>query len=172
MPMPRKPDPKKHCKACGARMFRKRLPSGDLEAMFHFMRRRFCDQACMGEGTRRKTVGKQAHMWRARKHRKPACERCGRKRGLHVHHKDRDWTNDDATNLETLCNRCHGRLHWEEDQRRENRRRRMLVPIDAVNDLAAAVERLPKGTRGEFRRLVLRLRGAVATATPATGFDF
>lgn len=34
-----------------------------------------------------------------------------RKDGLHIHHIDRDTTNDDPLNLVTLCNFCHARAH-------------------------------------------------------------
>lgn len=47
MPMPRKPDPLKHCEHCGILLARKRFKSGVLESLLHFGRRKFCDQKCM-----------------------------------------------------------------------------------------------------------------------------
>jgi hypothetical protein len=44
---------------------------------------------------------------RARWHRKPECEACGSKSQLQVHHIDRDTSNNDETNLRTLCIKCH-----------------------------------------------------------------
>lgn len=45
-----------------------------------------------------------------------ACQRCGRSKGLfgwrlHVHHKDENRQNNDLSNLEVLCPRCHMREH-------------------------------------------------------------
>lgn len=49
------------------------------------------------------------------KHRKTRCEVCGRKRTSHrnldVHHKDEDRSNNDPSNLQTLCWSCHTKLH-------------------------------------------------------------
>ncbi len=39
------------------------------------------------------------------------CVICERNEGLHIHHIDRDLTNDDTSNLVTLCNFCHARAH-------------------------------------------------------------
>ena len=39
------------------------------------------------------------------------CERCGSTYYLLVHHKDRDRSNNDPENLETLCKSCHQREH-------------------------------------------------------------
>jgi hypothetical protein len=41
------------------------------------------------------------------------CIICDREDGLHVHHIDSDKTNDDDSNLVTLCNFCHARAHIE-----------------------------------------------------------
>lgn len=41
------------------------------------------------------------------------CVICSVGDGLHVHHVDRDTTNDDLSNLVTLCNGCHARAHAE-----------------------------------------------------------
>lgn len=47
--------------------------------------------------------------------RKTACERCGSKNRLRVHHKDRNPKNNhDHNNLETLCMTCHTREHKQE----------------------------------------------------------
>lgn len=46
---------------------------------------------------------------------KSECERCGSKEFLVVHHKDRNRSNSDPSNLETLCKSCHQIEHrcWE-----------------------------------------------------------
>lgn len=41
------------------------------------------------------------------------CAVCGAEYHLHVHHIDRDPTNDDPGNLITLCETCHARAHRE-----------------------------------------------------------
>src|SRR6266700_6225642 len=50
-----------------------------------------------------------------RQHLQGACARCGSNRFLVVHHMDENFTNDDPSNLETLCKRCHQIEHkcWE-----------------------------------------------------------
>ena len=41
------------------------------------------------------------------------CAICSGEEDLHVHHIDRDPTNDDPKNLITLCGICHARVHTE-----------------------------------------------------------
>jgi len=109
----RLPDPVKHCEICGDLMTRKRYPGGDLETMAIFLVRRRCYQSCANS---KLEVTKDTQHWRARKHRKTACEECGTSLDLHVHHADRDHTNNDPENLITLCSSCHLKLHWREDR--------------------------------------------------------
>lgn len=112
MPMPRKLDPLKHCKACGLPMTRKRY-GAQLESRDRFLRREHCDQACANT---RAEVTKSALHWRARKHVGSSCESCGAARQLHVHHIDRNPANNEAENLKTFCGSCHLKLHWREDR--------------------------------------------------------
>ena len=46
----------------------------------------------------------------------PRCERCGyaQVEMLHVHHRDRDRSNNDASNLELICPNCHYEEHYLE----------------------------------------------------------
>jgi len=44
---------------------------------------------------------------------KSECGECGKKESLDVHHKDRDYKNNEPSNLETLCHSCHMKLHWK-----------------------------------------------------------
>ncbi len=46
------------------------------------------------------------------------CELCSAQ-ARHLHHKDFNNANDDKSNLQPVCTRCHGRLHREERQRTE-----------------------------------------------------
>ena len=105
-----KPDPKRYCQFCQRRLARKRI-NGRLEDMGAFTRRKFCDRLCMAQAMVQPTVSKATFHSRARKFRLGACERCGATRHLHVHHKDGNYTNNDPANLETLCERCHGKEH-------------------------------------------------------------
>ena len=109
MSVPQKDDPIKFCRVCGAQLHRKRFDSGRLEDRSVFLRRQACSQSCANS---RGVVSKDALHWRARKHRKAACEDCGVQTALHVHHIDKDVTNNDPTNLRTLCASCHLTMHW------------------------------------------------------------
>lgn len=57
------------------------------------------------------STNRQTMHYRARKHRKSACERCAATIDLEVHHRDEDRTNNDPANLETLCGKCHRAEH-------------------------------------------------------------
>ena len=39
------------------------------------------------------------------------CELCGSKKNLLVHHKDKDRHNNNLSNLQTLCESCHNKVH-------------------------------------------------------------
>lgn len=145
--MPRqyaKPDPEKYCQVCGVRMHRKRYgPSQTLEDMGRFLSRRTCGQSC---GNTKTEVKKDTLHWRARKHRKPNCEQCQTAEDLHVHHIDRDPTNNDPANLLTLCASCHLKLHWRED-----REKRMQGVAKMVATVAANGGHMrPRSTDGRF----------------------
>ena len=137
MPFPPKPDPEKNCEACGKPLARKRFASGRLEDRTVFLKRRHCSQSCANS---RKVVTRSAHQWRAKPHRKSACEECGTTKRLHVHHKDKNWRNDDPSNLQTLCATCHLKLHWRED--REQR-------VAAIKAAASGGRTQPQSTAGK-----------------------
>jgi hypothetical protein len=120
MPFPPKPDPQKDCRVCGTPLVRKRFASGRLEDRSVFLRRECCSQSCANS---KESVTKDALHWRARKHRKDACESCGTGSKLHVHHIDRNPANNNPANLRTLCASCHLKLHWREDGPTRGRRR-------------------------------------------------
>lgn len=48
---------------------------------------------------------------RFRDHMKNVCERCGSRKFLCGHHKDRDRSNNEPENIETLCKSCHQKEH-------------------------------------------------------------
>lgn len=60
--------------------------------------------------------GKEHHTYKNgigayRQHIKSHCERCSSQRNLVVHHIDRERTNNDPDNLETICRSCHHAEH-------------------------------------------------------------
>lgn len=113
MAIPQKDDPAKDCLTCGKPLTRKRFASGRLEDRSAFLRRHHCSRVC---GNTKAQVVKDTLHWRARRHRKEACEACGTSSGLHVHHDDRNPANNHPSNLVTLCGSCHLKLHWREDR--------------------------------------------------------
>lgn len=108
-------DPLKHCKACGAVLRRKRMPSGQIEDMGSFLRRLYCNQACMAKGMEgMKVVSPQNSRKQSRKSCRGQCEQCGRPRQsgrLYVHHIDENPLNNEPSNLKTLCGSCHRLEH-------------------------------------------------------------
>ncbi len=159
MPQHIKPDPRKYCKYCKQRLRRKRY-NGRLEDFGVFERRQFCDKACMALGHATRSVGRHGHLYRARQFKKDACERCGETEGLHVHHIDGDYSNNDPANLETLCGPCHLRHHWATDGRRERTIGTRRVALAAIAELHGFLDRddLPPAARDDFKRI---LRGLV-----------
>ena len=111
MSLPQKEDPIKFCRVCKTQLNRKRF-NGRLEDRSRFLSRLTCGKAC---GATKQEVTKDAYHWRARKHRKSACEDCGARTELHVHHIDKDVTNNDPTNLRTMCASCHLTMHWAKE---------------------------------------------------------
>lgn len=109
MPMPKKADPEKACAFCGKPMVRQRLGSGRLEDRGVFLRRKFCDRACMAKAQ----LSPDPSATYMRNFRKEACEDCGSTSQLGVHHQDEDRTNNSPKNLRTLCATCHAKHHWE-----------------------------------------------------------
>lgn len=122
MPYPRKPTPERACAVCGKALERKRF-SGRLEDPTAFMKRRFCDQACMGIAARKPDATQQAVRRRQWSNRLSKCEECGATDvKLELHHLDECPANDAPSNLRTLCTSCHQTWHWNHGQRRARRR--------------------------------------------------
>lgn len=107
-----KHDPPKFCEWCGLPLERKRFSTGRLEDRGRFLKRKFCDTVCQRAAhVDPSSVNRQTMYSRSRKFLGTACERCGSVERLHVHHRDADITNNDLSNLETLCVVCHNRHH-------------------------------------------------------------
>lgn len=57
---------------------------------------------------------RRAYYYRAQnamKNVKKEFNRCGTSRNVQIHHKDRDKTNNEQSNLEYLCKSCHASEH-------------------------------------------------------------
>ena len=115
MPMPRKPTPIKYCEHCETRLERKRIPSGALESLLHFGRRKFCNQQCMGAAfDARPTIGTAwaTTHYHSRKMVPPGpCSRCGKPDAMDVHHEDGNHLNGSRKNLSRICRSCHVKEH-------------------------------------------------------------
>lgn len=105
--------PLRHCEHCGSIMERKRYAT-KLECMANFLRRHYCDRACMAASMMKKEPTRSAIQMRLRKTRGSSCEVCGSTANLHSHHNDRNWRNNDPSNIATLCGSCHLKRHWRE----------------------------------------------------------
>ena len=110
MPMPRKKDPSKNCEHCGEGMERTRM-SGRLEDRTAFLNRKYCNTRCMALAMMKEFPTRSAIQKRIAVHRKDSCESCGGQKRLGIHHKDRNWRNNELSNLQTLCASCHTSLH-------------------------------------------------------------
>ena len=99
---------------------------------------------------------------RAGYRKKSACENCGVRKGLVVHHQDRNRSNNRHNNLKTLCRACHREEHAAEitaAQRRPEVNQRRSASISKSKRLAklagktypkvsAAVKRTWQGSHG------------------------
>ena len=57
----------------------------------------------------------------ARKYKKDKCEKCGSKKKLQVDHINADRSNNDPSNLQTLCQPCHVEKTRENKEWRRNK---------------------------------------------------
>lgn len=114
-----KETPLKYCQYCGKKLERKRFPSGRLECLSVFNKRKYCDWMCMRKGrlvTKKENQSyRNAHTTAQKINelilQKTECEICGKKEKLDVHHIDGDYKNNDPNNLMTLCRSCHNKQH-------------------------------------------------------------
>jgi hypothetical protein len=97
----------KPCAACGTPISRTRY-GPRLEDLTAFRKRKFCSLSCANT---RATLTKHGYSWRARKHLQSSCEACGERRQLQAHHVDQGRSNNEPTNIQTLCKWCHDYLH-------------------------------------------------------------
>lgn len=119
----------KECEQCRAPMQRKRF-GGRLEDRAVYRRRRFCNQTCMGLAHRKTDPTRDAYRKRAHPLRKKTCEKCGTRERLSIHHDDRNWKNNEPSNIKTLCASCHTSLHHARGD--INKTRSSTVPTDCA----------------------------------------
>lgn len=110
-------DPEKACAHCGVVIRRNRI-RGRLEDRGVFLRRQYCNRACMAAAMQKDRCSSTSHSRsKAARQALPSCETCGSVVSLHVHHKNRDHFDNSPSNLMTLCASCHRKSHspnWEE----------------------------------------------------------
>lgn len=99
--------PPKTCQTCGAEFSRKRI-NGRMEDAAVYAKRKYCSLRCANTRT---DIKPKTYLWRARQHRRTACEACGYTKRLAVHHCDQNQQNNDLSNLQTLCSHCHDFWH-------------------------------------------------------------
>ncbi len=104
----------KVCPVCG-KHFKRRRFGKRLEDYSRFQNRIFCSKSCSAQ--RRKDDPNRVR-WvfhrLAREHLKDTCAICGCSDNLQVHHLDRNIRNNSPENLQTLCQSCHMKLHWQQ----------------------------------------------------------
>lgn len=66
---------------------------------------------CMGKAFLKSQSSRSAIQKRLVLFRKKSCEQCGTSKNLGIHHKDKNWMNNEESNLMTLCSSCHTSLH-------------------------------------------------------------
>ena len=99
----------KTCLKCGKKFNRRRFGKR-LEDYTRWKARKYCSKQCnyIREPISHKTTFHRL----ARTFLEDSCNHCGSMENLDVHHKDRNYKNNDPKNLETLCHSCHMKLHW------------------------------------------------------------
>lgn len=110
MPIQKKSDPERFCAACNNPFIRLRI-NGRLENRSMFLKKKYCNRKCMAAGMKKENPTRSALLKRVRHLLKSNCEGCGTPDRLGIHHKDRNWRNNNQSNLQTLCASCHTSLH-------------------------------------------------------------
>ena len=117
MAHPRKPDEEKYCQACHKRLHRQRF-NGVLESNLAFSKRKYCNRLCMAAAMMKDQPTLAALRKRAIQFRGKICEYCGTTESVGIHHMDIDPSNNDPSNLKTLCSSCHTSWHWSQGNHR------------------------------------------------------
>lgn len=142
------------CIQCNSEIERGTGKSGRKEENYRYLSRKFCNFKCSGAYMKdRKISVKQLGAGRqlsratyakmAGKFRKNNCERCGTDQKLTVHHINKEWWNNDPSNLMTVCNSCHSKIHHEMGD--------IKTPIgDRLPCRVCGVEYKPGSSRGDL----------------------
>jgi hypothetical protein len=69
----------------------------------------------VGSGKSSKNLNRPLGIQTYRRAKDDKCIKCGSTKNLLVHHKDENRYNNSIDNLETLCKRCHQKLHTKRD---------------------------------------------------------
>ena len=108
----KKDDPIKYCHYCNKKLERKIFGSR-LEDLSRFKKRKYCDKICMAiDMIKQDKLTDSGYLKRARKLLSETCELCSKSDDLEAHHIDRNRSNNDVSNIQTLCRSCHMKLHW------------------------------------------------------------
>ena len=101
----------KTCPKCGKEFHRRRFGKR-LEDFTRWNQRIYCSKQC--SYIRPEITHKASYHRLARKFLNPYCKNCGSTENLDIHHKDRNYKNNEPGNLETLCHTCHMKYHWQQ----------------------------------------------------------
>lgn len=107
----------KTCPKCGNTFHRRRF-GNRLEDFTRWNQREYCSKQC--NYIREDITHKTSFHRLARTFLSQSCNTCQSTENLDVHHKDRNWKNNDKQNLETLCHSCHMKLHWHQKDLKPN----------------------------------------------------
>lgn len=142
------------CQHCGKEIERGISPNGRKEENYRYLSRQFCNSKCIGDYMRAKGISvkklgdgrkltRRYYAVKAKQFKKTSCERCGTEKNLTVHHINKEWWNNDPSNLMTVCNSCHSKIHHEMGD--------IKVPIgDRLPCRICGVEYKPGSSRGDL----------------------
>ena len=103
----------RQCLQCGRELTRNIYREGTWESMRSFSTRKFCGISCYVKYGKARCSGDSINSIyrRAKKNKKEKCCICGHAENLHLHHVDKNFHNNDPSNLMTLCQSCHHDVH-------------------------------------------------------------
>jgi len=101
----------KICMKCKKEFFRRRFGKR-LEDFTRWNQRKYCSKQC--NYIRPEKTHKSSFHRLARNFVDQSCKICKSTENLDVHHKDKNYKNNEISNLETLCHSCHMKLHWQQ----------------------------------------------------------
>ena len=103
----------RECEVCG-RPLERVMKGGRLETDKEFARRHWCSRTCLRltlQQPRNQNPLLAVYSAQALRFKKKACEACGAREKLEVHHVGGNWRDNREENLQTLCHACHRLWH-------------------------------------------------------------